>query len=359
VCKPISLVAGIIAQCQLGVLITGCSTTAEIDIVLERIITTARESISLDGQSLRMTVSLGVALCPDDAQTPKGLMQAADAAMYEVKRNSGDGYAYFDESMNRDSEARRVLRHQIDEAIKHRDFVMHYQPVVNARDGSVWGVEALVRWKKGDGTMVPAGEFIPFCEESGQIRELGMLTIALVAEDAASLRAAGHGSLRICVNVSVRQLQDRNFATILDRFPPPLGMNGLVVEILESVFLPNHSQALDVLGQLAELGAETAIDDYGSGYSNVSLLQTLKPDYIKLDRSFLSVSHTTTGRSALIRSAVEMSHVVGSLVIAESIEDEDQYGLVRDAGVDLVQGFAIARPMSLADLGEWLSVGAT
>ena len=146
----------------------------------------------------------------------------------------------------------------------------------------------------------------------------------------------------------------RRFIDMLDQFPQPSALDGLVVEILESVFLPDHARAITTLDRLSVLGAETSIDDYGSGYSNVRLLETLAPDYIKLDRSFLSEHHAAESRAALVRSAVEISHVVGALVIAEGVETEEQRRLVTEAGVDLVQGFGVARPMPLSALLEWL-----
>jgi two-component system, chemotaxis family, CheB/CheR fusion protein len=339
---------------EVGVLISGYSTTAELDVVLERIVAATREGIPLDDQEMHLTASVGVALFPEDARSPKDLMRAADAAMYEVKRQSGDGYAYFDESMNEAAGARRIRRREIAAALENNEFVMYYQPVVDARSGAVWGVEALVRWQR-DGAVLSADQFVPFCEDSGQIRALGMVTMALVRTDVDTVRAAGHPDLRLAFNMSVTQLEDRHFATLLDGFSEPDSLAGLVVEILESVFLPDHGQALQILDRLSSLGAQTSIDDYGSGYSNVRLLETLEPDYIKLDRSFLSEHHNSQGRSALVRSAVEISHVVGALVIAEGIETDEQHDLVREAGVDFVQGFGVALPMPLDELLEWLA----
>ena len=342
---------------EIGVLITGYGTTAELDVVLERIVAAAREGIPLEDQQMHLTASVGVALFPEDARSPKDLMRAADAAMYEVKRQSGDGFAYFNESMNDAAGARRTLRHEIAAAIENDAFVMHYQPVIDAPTGTVWGVEALVRWQRA-GDILSADAFVPFCEDSGQIRALGMVTMALVRADVRTLREAGHPDLRIAFNMSVTQLEDRHFTDLLDEYTDPSSLSGLVVEILESVFLPDHGQAIQILDRMSALGAQTSIDDYGSGYSNVRLLETLEPDYIKLDRSFLSEHHNTAGRSALVRSAVEISHVVGALVIAEGIETDEQHELVREAGVDFVQGFGIASPMPLDDLLEWLRVRA-
>lgn len=343
---------------EIGVLISGFDTTAELDIILERIVASARELVMIDGSEVRTTVSVGVALFPEDAANAKDLMNAADAAMYSVKRKSGDDFAYFAESMNAAAAVRRVRRHEIEEAILTNAFAMHYQPVVDAHTGAVWGVEALVRWRRGD-EFVPAADFVPFCEESGQIRALGPATIDLVRADVTTLRDAGHPDLRVSVNMSVTQLEDNHLADLLMGLTAHVGLRGIVVEILESVFLPDHTHALRMLEVLSGLGAETAVDDYGSGFSNVRLLESLDPDYIKLDRSFLSEHHTSVGRATLVRSAIEVSHVVGAMVIAEGIETEEQHQLVREAGVDFVQGFGVARPMPLDELIEWLSSRAS
>ena len=338
---------------EIGVLITHDGTTAELDMILERFVASAREAVAINGEEVRLTTSVGVAIFPDDARDPRDLMRAADAAMYAVKRNGGDGYAYFDASMNDAAWSRRARRQQIAAAIANDEFVMHYQPVVDATSGAVWGVESLVRWRSVDG-LIPAADFVPFCENNGQIRALGVVTMGLVRADVTAIRSAGHPDLRIAFNMSVTQLDDHHFAENLREFAGPDGLKGIVIEILESVFLPDHEKALHALDVLSSLGAEKSIDDYGSGYSNVRLLETIDPDYIKLDRSFLSEHHSTESRTALLRSAVEVSHVVGALVVAEGIETEDQHRLVANAGVDFVQGNWIAPPMPLTDLLVWL-----
>ena len=337
---------------EIGIVIAGYQSPAELDRILERIVVAVREPILSDGQSSSVTASIGVALYPEDALYAKDLMRAADAAMYDVKRQGGDGYGYFDASMNLEAGLRRTRRLELARAIGEREFVMHYQPIVDASTGSVWGVEALVRWAR-DGQIVSADEFIPFCEESGQIRQLGLLTLDLVRADVRALRAHGHGDLKTAYNMSVTQLEDRHFGDVVATVPPE-GLSGVVVEVIESVFLPDRLHALRAIDDLTRLGAEISIDDYGAGYSNVRLLESLSPAYIKLDRTFLSEHHSDESRSVLIRSAVEVSHVVGARVIAEGIEDDAQLQLVREAGADFVQGYGIARPMPLEDLLLWL-----
>jgi diguanylate cyclase (GGDEF)-like protein len=338
---------------EIGVIVAGYGSTVELDVILERIVVAVREPFECDGHDVVVTASVGIALYPLDATTPKDLMRAADAAMYAAKRQGGDDFGYFDESMNEASGERRAKRLEITEAIARHEFELHYQPIVDAESGEPWGVEALVRWRR-DGGLVPAADFIPFCEESGIIRALGLVTIRLLRHDLPIIRSSCGADFRVSFNMSVTQLEDRHVGEMIEESSGKTDLNGIVVEILESVFLPDRSKALAVLEALAARGAEISIDDYGSGYSNVRLLEALDPAYIKLDRSFLGEHHSRDSRAALIRSAVQIAHVVGATVIAEGVESADHRHLVREAGVDLVQGFVIARPMPLAELLLWL-----
>jgi two-component system CheB/CheR fusion protein len=347
-------VVGRLGGDEIGVIIAGYETPGELDAVLDRLLETLRQPVEVEGRETRVSGSIGVALFPEDAQTQKDLLRAADAAMYDVKHRRGDGAARFTQSMNDAAAERRRMRVDIAAAIEKRDFELHYQPIVHAMTDAVWGVEALVRWRR-DGQLVPACDFIDFCEDSGQIRPLGLLTLELLRKDLPVIRATGHEDFRIAYNVSVTQLEDRNVSNIIDAVDRPEALHGVVVEIVESVFLPDHSQALNLLDDLVALGAELSIDDYGSGYSNFRLLEALAPAYIKLDRSFLSHHQGTDSRAALIRSAVEISHVIGAKVVVEGVEDIEHWGLARDAGADYVQGYAIARPMPLSDLMTWLA----
>lgn len=339
---------------EFGIVISDYHSDAELDGIVERIVVALREPLVIHGRAVRVSGSLGVALFPDDAGSAEDLLRAADAAMYVAKRSGGDGHAYFDESMNRASDTRRTLRERLDVALLHREFALHYQPIVTVPDGRPWGVEALLRWNR-EGGVVGAGEFIPFAEETGQIRALGMETLALLRDDLATLRGAGFTDLVVSVNMSVLQLEDRALAELLSHWPTPGGLEGITVEILESAFLPDRPHALELVRQMADLGARIAVDDYGSGYSNLKLLETLSPDFLKLDRSFLTMHRDPDARQALIRSAVVIAEIVGAKVIAEGVEDDAELRLLEGVGVDMVQGFLVADPMPVAELQEWLT----
>ena len=346
-------VVGRLGGDEFGVMVTGYEGAGELEAVLERLVLAMREPVQLDGGEARVTGSIGVAVYPDDETTVEGLLRSSDAAMYSIKGTGGDAYAYFDASMNVEADFRRSRRVEIESAIERREFELHYQPIVDAGSGAFYGAEALLRWRH-DGELVEAKDFIPFCEDSGQIRHLGLLTLGLLRADFEAMEAAGSVPV-IAVNMSVTQLEDPALAGLIDQWPNPHGLSGIVVEIVESVFLPGHQVALEVVQSLVRLGAAISIDDYGSGYSNFRLLESVSPAYIKLDRSFLFTGHGESGRAALIASAVEMSHVMEAKVIAEGVENTAQRDLAVGAGADYLQGFGIARPMPLAELLAWIA----
>jgi two-component system CheB/CheR fusion protein len=338
---------------EFGVILAHFESASELEVVLERMLTALRQPISVGEAEVVISGSMGVAVYPEDGLTPEDLMRSADAAMYAIKKRTGDGYEYFREDLTREAEIRRHLRSDIGNAIRDEAFSLHYQPILTAASGEVWGVEALMRWHR-NGEIVAAEEFIAFCESTGQIRALAPLTFRRLREDLAAFRASGCEVGRACVNVSVSQLEDKDFTSLMKWWPSPTGLSGVVMEITESVFLPDHQRSFNAIELLSRLGAEISVDDFGSGYSNLMLLEALSPKCIKLDKSFLGARAGSRNGRELITAAVDMAHALQSVVVAEGIETDDQLTTVREIGADLVQGYAIAMPMPRDELIEWL-----
>lgn len=342
---------------EFGVLVTDFHGDDELDSVADRMIEALHRPIEHGGQSIRVTGSMGIALYPVDGDTFDDLMRAADAAMYVAKRKGGDQVAYFDDSLNQVADERRAFRTRMDAAIREQEFSLHYQPIVSVADGRPWGAEALLRWNR-DGELIPATSFISLTEETGQIRALGMESLSLLRADRSMLVASGLTDIVISFNLSVLQLEDSEFADLIRHWPTPGGLDGTMVEILESVFLPDRHEALAMVRRLAGIGAMVAVDDYGSGFSNPKLLQSLAPDYLKLDRSFLNPERDPEARRALISSVVVMASVIGAKVIAEGVETREDWDLVASVGVDLAQGYGVAPAMPVSDLIMWINDGS-
>lgn len=338
---------------EFGVILGRQDSMDALEGVLDRLVDTFHDPITVPDGEARVTASIGVGLYPDDAETSEGLLRAADAAMYSVKARGGDDFAYFDPSMNEEADARRALRHRLDRAMEAHDFLLYFQPIVSTTDGSVLALEALLRWDDG-GHVRTAADFISFAEASGQIRRLGAFTMADARHAMSSLAKAGHGDLLLAINMSVTQLEDAVLIEQMSAWPTPHGLSGIVVEVVESIFLPDSHQALESLRVLESLGAQVSVDDFGAGFSNYRLLESLSPDYIKLDRSFLRSSRSTTARRALLESAIQMAHAVESRVVVEGVESDDDLEVSRESGADFVQGFHLAEPMPLHEAIPWL-----
>ena len=338
---------------EFGLVLVGPDNLNDLDIVLERIVDSYRRPIDTPTGEARISASVGVALYPEDGSEGEDLLRAADAAMYSVKGAGGDGSAYFAPAMNDEALERRRRRVALRHGLEHDEFTVFYQPIVRIDDGSVWGVEALLRWDNGS-DLVSASDFVTYAEGSGQIRALGEIALREVSQDLSALRSAGHEDLSVSVNMSVLQLADQHLPEMLSRWFPAKDLQGIVIEVVESIFLPANKRAVEALNNLVDLGAKTAVDDFGSGYSNYRLLSVFAPAYIKLDQSLFNSVEGHAKQMALVASSTQVAQAFGAQVIAEGIESQEQWDLVSAAGVDLVQGYLLARAMPLNELLVWL-----
>ena len=253
---------------------------------------------------------------------------------------------------------RLELRAELERAIAERQFELHFQPVVRLKDGSVAGMEALVRWHHPTRGLVQPGQFIPLAEEMGLIVDLGRWVLRESCSHAARLRASGEADpdFTIAVNLSVKQLQHPDIvddvrAALVDfAIEPRL----LVLEITETVMMADYELASRRLQQLKDLGVRIAMDDFGTGYSSLSYLSRFPVDILKMDRSFLT-SNAAPQAAGLAAAIVALGESLQLEVVAEGIELSDQYQALRNLGCDLGQGFFIARPMDLATTREWLA----
>jgi len=339
---------------EFGIIVEGMARVEALDPLLRRVLAALREPIVVGEAIVTVAGSVGVARYPNDGETVHELMRAADMAMYAAKAKGGNAATDYNDAMSEATERRRATRLAIDEAIDHHDFELYYQPIVSAVDRKPWGVEALLRWRH-DGEVVDASQFIEFAEDTGQIRSLGPVTFALLRRDLEFLRDAGVPTLAVSMNLSVMQLEDHTLTDQLALWPMASGLEGLVVEVVESVFLPGNARALEALSVLTGHGAKVSIDDFGSGFSNLLLLEILSPSFVKLDRSMLLTGAAQDRGRALVRCAVELAHAIGAQAVVEGVENDEQMELATSLGADLVQGYLLGRPMPLKDLQVWLA----
>ena len=313
-----------------------------------------QEPFELEGLSLDVEASIGVALYPEHGNDPDELLQHADIAMY-VAKDTHAGFMLFDPTLDQHSPQRLALLGELRRAIEHQQLVLHYQPKVDAHAGQLLGVEALVRWQHPEHGLIPPDDFIPLAERTGLIGPLTHYVLDAALRQCRDWRQAGH-ELAIAVNVSARSLLDLGFpdqvAGLLSRWNLPARL--LIVEITESTIMADPTHALEILGRLNTMGVQIAIDDFGTGYSSMAHLKTLPVHELKVDRSFVSQMTSNSRDAVIVRSTVDLGRNLGLRVVAEGVEDVVTSRELDALGCDAVQGYYISRPVPPDDLIHWL-----
>ena len=312
------------------------------------------QPFAIQGLTLDVEASIGIAMFPDHAQDFEELMQHADVAMYlaKGKRTGYEVYMPADD----DADANRLtLAGDLRDAVDRHELVLHYQPKVNLRSGRVIGAEALMRWHHpGQGLLMP-DRFIPLAERSGLIRSLTVFAIETAVRECRRWIDAG-ASLSVSVNLSTRDLIDIQLPEEVNRLLQQwrVPASSLELEITESVLMADPSRAREVVERLGALGVKVSIDDFGSGYSSLGYLNRLAVNDLKIDKSFVLNMIDDAGDAVIVQSTIDLAHNLGLQVVAEGVETQQAYDRLRSMGCDTAQGYFISRPMPGGELIEWV-----
>ena len=319
-----------------------------------RILEVMAAPVTFDGQELAMCASLGVSLFPDDGRTAESLMANADMALYRAKDSGRGVYRFFKREMDESIRERRALARDLKQGILDEELVVHYQPLARASDGEVCGFEALVRWQHPTRGMIPPLDFIPVAEENDLIAPLGEWVLRRACRDAASWEKP----LRIAVNLSPLQLNDPTLPTLVHEVLIESGLSPhrLELEITESALFKDYQRALDNLRRLKALGVRIAMDDFGTGFSSLSTLQSFPFDKIKIDKSFVENIHRHDRATVIVRAVLGLGRSLEIPVVAEGVETEEQISFLRGEDCAELQGYAIGRPAPMGSLDAWTTL---
>jgi diguanylate cyclase (GGDEF)-like protein len=311
------------------------------------------EPFEIDGIVVGMEASAGISLYPQHGSQVGELLLRADAALDEAKKGR-TGWEVYTGASDEGSPMRLALLGQLRHAIDARELLLHYQPMVDMRDGSLRGVEALVRWQHPERGLILPGEFVPFVEQTALI---GALTREVLDQAAAQARVwldAGV-DIPIAVNLSVRNLHNEAFpaevAAVLERHRVPA--SSLELELTESAIMTNPKRAGGVLAQLGEMGINLVLDDFGTGYSSLAYLTQLPVGQLKIDRSFVIGMEGEGGDDVIVRSVIDIGHHLGLEVVAEGIENDATWQRLVELGCDVGQGYHLRRPGPADAIGNW------
>jgi len=314
-----------------------------------------REPFAIAERELYVTVSIGIAVFPEDGDDVDSLVKSADAAMYAAKQQGRDGYQFHSGLRARGDIERLDLGNRLHRAIDAKEFRVYFQPVVRVDSGELTGAEALVRWDRADNGLVLPGEFIPLAEDSGLIVPLGAEVLRESCRQAAEWNRSGH-PLSVSVNLSVRQLQRRDIVATVRSALEDSGLEPrrLGLEITESVAMQNLDVTLAALAELRRLGVGITMDDFGTGYSSLSYLKMLPVDTVKIDRSFVQGVATDPNDATIVRAAIALAHELRLRVIAEGVESAEQAEFLRRHQCDELQGFLFSPAVPAEEFGEWV-----
>ncbi len=324
--------------------------------LLERILSVACTPVTVGGTVLRVSASIGAALCPQDGTDADHLIRQADQAMYLAKQAGRNCYRLFDRNQANAAQAQSESVKQLRQALERREFVLHYQPKVNMRTGTVIGVEALIRWQHPErGLLLPAA-FLPTTEDHPVGIEIGEWVIDAALVQAAEWRRAGL-ELPVSVNVSALQLQQGDFTERLSerlRAHPDVPPSWLELEILETSALADIGTVSALMWACKEMGVRFALDDFGTGYSSLTYLRRLPAELLKIDQTFVRDMLKDKDDLAIVNGVVGLAKAFGRKVIAEGIETTHHGKVLLSLGCDLAQGYGIAKPMPAADMPGWI-----
>jgi diguanylate cyclase (GGDEF)-like protein len=324
--------------------------------IADRVIHALSQPMRLSAHEILVTPSAGIAVYPADGADAEMLCRNADLAMYFSKRRGAGQYALYQETMNARGLQRLTIEAQLRNALAGNELSLHYQPQVHLGSGLVSGLEALLRWTNVELGSVPPVDFIPIAEETGLILPIGEWVLRTACSQAKAWHDEGLQAGRVAVNVSSIQLAQANFAsmvaTVLRETGLPPGL--LELEVTESLVMQDEARAQQIFAELKQIGVSVAIDDFGTGYSNFGRLRGLSVDRLKIDRSFVHRMHSDPDDRALVSAMIKMAQTIGIEVIAEGVEDFSQLLHLQEEHCDQAQGFLLSRPLSVADVREFL-----
>ena len=328
--------------------------------VTQNLLNMMHEPIELRNQSFYVTLSIGVAVYPEDGNTPDELLKNADAAMYHAKEDGRNTYQFYTQVMTEKAFERIAMETSFRNALNKEEFIVYYQPQVNAETELYVGMEALVRWQHPDMGMITPAKFLSFANDTGLIVSLDQWVMKEAMKQYAEWYQKGFQPGVLALNLSVRQLRKEGFIDYLQLMLQETDFQPqwLELEVTESLIMNDFSTVIQILNRIKELGVSLAIDDFGTGYSSLSQLKRLPINQLKIDQSFVRGLPDDEEDVVISKTIIALSKNMGLSVIAEGVETQEQKDFLLQNGCNCMQGFYFFKPMPFSDVEEKLKAQA-
>lgn len=329
-------------------------TKAVIVPIVKKLLQEFQKPFCVDNHILSTSVSIGIALCPDDGETFESLLQKADTAMYKAKELGRNTYCFYTDRMNADMTEQLQLQSDLFRAVENNEFVLHYQPQIDLKQNRITGVEALIRWHHPYLGILPPMKFIPMAESSGLIVSIGQWVIEEACRQAFDWHRRGLG-IGVAVNISPIQFKRGDLESVVREALAASGLppENLELELTESVMMHDTENTLQTVCRLKEIGVQLSIDDFGTGYSSLAYLKRFAVDKLKIDQSFVRDICNDYEDAIIVKTIIQMAKSLNLKTIAEGVENEEVLNVIEGYGCDAVQGYHFAKPMEAGEFEKY------
>jgi EAL domain-containing protein (putative c-di-GMP-specific phosphodiesterase class I) len=322
-----------------------------------RLLSALSEPFDVEGQEVFLEGCIGIGIGPQDAADATQLLSKADMALHRAKADGPGVCSFFEGGMDDAFRSRKAIENDVRQGLNAGWFELHYQPQIAVESGLIVGVEALLRLRHPEKGLISPEAFISIAEETGLIVPIGAWVLRTACHQAVAWQREGCPPIRVAVNLSPIQFQERNLTESVTSALDESGLDPflLEVEITENILIRDTATVLDVLHKLKTSGVHIAMDDFGTGYSSLGYLQRFPFDRIKIDRSFINDIPDNSGSAAIVGAVIALSKRLGMATTAEGIETKEQLQFLRDEGCEEAQGYYFSRPQPAEDLAALLA----
>jgi diguanylate cyclase (GGDEF)-like protein/PAS domain S-box-containing protein len=355
------LLRGVDTAARLGgdeflILLEGLQKQEQAEVVIQKIINSFKEPFHVESNEIFTSASIGVSTFPDDGDSVELLMQYADTAMYNAKKDSTRDYCFFSHELREYIDRQLAVKNHLRHAVSRGELSVFYQPKVDTNSEKIIGAEALVRWNNPELGNVPPEMFIPVAEKYGLIEEVGNWVLKAACKEASRWQETAETPLHIAVNISPRQFRTTDFLDTVDEALSESGLpeHLLEIEITENLLIQDTTEPLEILNALHKKNIVLSLDDFGTGYSSLSYLKQFPLQVLKIDRSFINDMMMNQFNMSLVDAIVALAHNLGLSLVAEGVETREQLDWLRSKNVDVIQGFFFSPPVPAGEFGAML-----
>jgi len=342
---------------EFTVIIEDLTQGQDASFLAQKILHALVKPITIEGNVLYVSSSIGISLYPDDGDSSANLLKYADSAMYKAKYEGRNNFQFYSAEMTEIALERVIIETSLREALKGKDFVVYYQPQVNGLNNKIVGMEALVRWQHSSMGLISPVKFIPIAESTGLIIELDRLVMRTAMTQFVQWHKEGLNPGVLAMNLSIKQIQRKDFIAVFKSLLIETGCKSewVTLELTEGQIMNNPEESIKVLNQIKDIGVELAVDDFGTGYSSLAYLKKLPIDKLKIDRAFIKDLPDDDEDAGITRAVIALAKSLNLKLIAEGVETQEQKDFIVDNGCHNIQGYFYSKPIPADEMRSFLT----